>query len=351
MIYRASTVRYLSKSPFFGGLHVTLTCCCFSSSSSATDALLRVVVHSLVANGQISNRDATAFDVNINSNVDADYFDTSNKLWKELLVDPWEISIKGRRGANRGSSLHRMSTTLDTESFPCHLSFSEEFLMSLASANRMWSVYSLATTSAVETMNPSIDSSRLKRSMAASAARTLVTSLPYAAENHSGIEVEFLVYGTQDRRKCSNGSMEYFRFPPPKGQGSGGSRMYGQDLTYMKSVKLFVGDFSIDLTSLDDDLERGRRFHCLPTGNTLRTHVKKVGKTVVSKPHLLFDPKLSTIQANIYLDFFTDPAHIKWHRLSQFDIASFFSRLDAKFFHWSPYKSSPWIVLARITHI
>jgi hypothetical protein len=309
------------------------------------------MVHNLVANGQVSKRDSMSFDVNLYSNIDADYFDASSKLWKELLVDPWEISIKGRRGTNRGSALHRMSTTLDVESFPCHLSFSEEFLMSLASANRMWSVYSLATTSAVESVNQSVDSSRIKRSMAASAARTLVTSLPHAVENHSGVEVEFLVYGSQDRRICSSGSLEYFRFPPPKGEGSGGSRMYGQDLTYKKSVKLFFGNSSVDLTSLDDELERGQRFHCLPTGSTLMTHVKKEGKTVVSSFSFLLSPKLSAIVANTYMDYFTDLARFKWHQLSQFDIASFFPRLDKKFFHRCPYKSSPWIVLPRITRI
>jgi len=103
----------------------------------------------------------------------ADYFDASANRWKFLLVKPWELALKGTRAESAKFQSWRPSSTFKIESFLCHLSFSEQFLMSLASANCMWSVYSVATESAIEesSIRGSV-SLMMKKSMAASAART-----------------------------------------------------------------------------------------------------------------------------------------------------------------------------------
>jgi hypothetical protein len=120
--------------------------------------------------------------------------------------------------------------------------------------------------------------------MAATAARTFITSLPYALDNHSGVPVEFRVHGKhEDLRTCESGSIEYFRFEPPPGDGSGGKRLYGQDVAFAKSICVLVGDSSIELINLDGSLGTLARAHELKNGQVLMTRVVKEGKTIVSK--------------------------------------------------------------------
>jgi hypothetical protein len=123
----------------------------------------------------------------------------------------------------------------------------------------------------------------LKHSMAASAARNLITSLPYAIENHCGVNATFsLPIGTSERRPCPSGTIQYFRFEPPKGRGYGGKRAYGQDVEYEKSATVFIGDSVIEIGHLDAELGLPRRAHDLQDGRILITRVVKEGKTTVS---------------------------------------------------------------------
>ena len=216
-----------------------------------------------------------------------DYYDSSLNLWNELLTEPWEITLKGGRSPNRRSRSKRLSTTIDLESFPCVVSFSEQFLVSLAGANRMWSIFSVATTTTTESVdqNPSMSSHdlSLRQSMAASAARNLVTSLPYAVENHSGADASFLLLGRrEDCRLCPNGEIQYFRFEPPRGSGYGGKRLYGQEVSYEKSVTIFFPDSAVEIGHLDSQLGHPRKAHELGDGRVLLSQVVKEGKTTVS---------------------------------------------------------------------
>jgi hypothetical protein len=206
------------------------------------------------------------------------------RIRKVLLVEPWELSAKSNRGVNKRFQSSRPSTTIDIESLPCHVSFSEQFLMSLSSANRMWSVYSAASSSALESLdNASLASESLKRSMAASAARTFISSLPYAVENHAGIRVEFIVNGERnERRVCESGSIEYFVFDPPVGKGRGGRRQYGQDVTFDKAITFVFGELRFDLLQLDALLGEPKRSYLLGTSQVIMTQVVKEGKTTVS---------------------------------------------------------------------
>jgi hypothetical protein len=216
----------------------------------------------------------------------ADYYDSSLNLWNELLTEPWEITLKTVRSPNRRSRSKRLNTTIDLESFPCVVSFSEQFLVSLAGANRMWSIFSVATTSTTESadQDPSMSSRdlSLRQSMAASAARNLVTSLPYAVENHSGADASFSLRGRREEcRLCPNGKIQYFRFEPPQGNGYGGKRLYGQEVSYEKSVTIFFPDSAVEIDHLDSLLGHPRRAHELGDGRVLLTQVVKEGKTTV----------------------------------------------------------------------
>jgi vacuolar protein sorting-associated protein 13A/C len=151
----------------------------------------------------------------------------------------------------------------------------------------MWSIYSVATSknsdgeeSGGKQHNP--DSS-IKNSMAASAARNLLTSLPYAIENHCGDNTVFtLPGGNIDRRPCPHGSIQYFRFQPPQGSGYGGKKLYGQDVEFEKSVTLFFEDSVVVIPHLDATLLSPRQSHDLPDGRVLVTYVVREGKTTVS---------------------------------------------------------------------
>lgn len=255
------------------------------------EALVRVSVRNFIANGitqtgQKSDAGShvyTAFDFSVHTSVDAHYFDSSYNDWRTLLLHSWELSAKGNRGSSQRFRSNRPSTTLDIESLPCHLSFSEQFLMSLASAYRMWSVYSAASSSALESLEKiSCESLHVRKSMAASAARTFISSLPYAIENHCGVDINFLINDEKKmRRICRTGKMFFFRFEPPVGNGSGGSRLYGQDVTFEKYVTLLVGSDEIQLHHLDLLLGQPRASH-EAAGNIIMTEVIKEGKTIVS---------------------------------------------------------------------
>lgn len=252
------------------------------------EALFRASVTNFVASVQVNRYgfpDMT-FDFQVNTSILADYFDTSCSIWNNLLVQPWEITLKGLRAPSHRFKSDRLSTTIDLESFPCCVSFSEQFLVSLASASRMWSIYSVATAVHMEDDNVS-QSGSLKASMAASAARNLVTSMPYAIENHTGMDVYFALAGGQESKYCcSTGSIEYFRFEPPRGRGYGGRRAYGQDLSFEKSVTIYMpNEHVITIGHLDYEFGLPRKTHRLNDGNVILTHVVKEGKTTVLHLH------------------------------------------------------------------
>ena len=257
------------------------------------DALIRISFHNIVANGimktgvrnSTNGKPFTGFDLNFHTSVVSDYFDSSKNAWKVLLVKPWELSAKGNRGTSRRFESDRPSTTIDIDSFPCHLSFSEQFLMSLASANRMWSIYSAASDSALGSLDQlSQKSVSIRRSMAASAARTFVSALPYAVENHCGQEIQFSTTASDDsRRKCGNGSVQYFNFEPPvSGGASGGKRLYGQDVVVEKELYLFLGSKEIRLDHLDKLISQPKSLHKIGAQGAIAVEVVKEGKTVVS---------------------------------------------------------------------
>lgn len=267
-----------------------IQCTIVNDLQGLDEALLRVTVRNFVAKGKLTQGTCiapglptyTAFDFTFNTSILADYFDASANAWKVFLLKPWEVSMKGRRGPNQTMASNRPSTVVDVDSQSCHISFSEQFLMSLASANRMWAVYSAASLSAIDKFEKSAKLSKaLRRSMAASAARTFVAALPYALENHTGLNVDLIINGEKDARTCATGSVEYFRFEPPPGRGNGGKRLYGQDVRFEKSVVLVIGVSKVTLSHLDSLVGQGKQSRRLEDGLIVMTHVFKEGKSIV----------------------------------------------------------------------
>jgi hypothetical protein len=119
--------------------------------------------------------------------------------------------------------------------------------------------------------------------MAASAARSFVASLPYAIDNRSGIDLDILISGNEEIKRCSNGTVEFFRFEPPKGHGAGGVRRYGQDVKFEKSIIVLIGDSSLKVDNVDSLLGRQKKSHKLDDGVVVMTHVSKEGKVIVSR--------------------------------------------------------------------
>lgn len=257
------------------------------------DALFRITIATFVAGGELRSwlaptmdaRSLTTLDCHVQASIMADYFDSSVNLWKKLLTKSWELGIRGARGASKRFESDRLSTTFDIESFPLCLSFSEQFVVSIAAASRMWKIYSAATSSTASLLKEinvgDAHDSVAERSAASSAARNLVTTLPYALENHFGLDLEFKIQGNRtDRRRCPSGTLQYFRFEPPSGLGYGGERLYGQDVLYKKSLQIFLGDYVVTIEDLDDEVGKKRRSH-LVGDIVLFTNVKREGKTRV----------------------------------------------------------------------
>jgi len=238
------------------------------------EALFRISVQNFVAGGDFVSPDMLFF-FKCHTSILADYFDSSVNLWYRHLVKPWEITMKGSRKAS--SQSRRLESTFDLESFPCWISFSEQFLVSLASASRMWTIYSAATSRSLDEQgeNGSRGGAGSTRNL------HLIGSLPYAISNQSGIVVLFSLQrrSTQDR-SCQTGSKQYFRFEPPKGAGYGGKRVYGQDLEVPKIVEI-KAEGRTATVNMDIQLNQPPLVHKIGDKFVLFTRVVKDGKTTV----------------------------------------------------------------------
>lgn len=251
------------------------------------EPLFRLSLHNSVLNGKVrhgvifknQSNIYTGFDFQTNMSIRAEFFDITSSIWKQLLLKSWEVCSKGSRGPTERYESPRPSTAIDVECQTCFLSFSEQFLMGLASANRMWNVYSAATDAA----NIDITASKvLRKSLAASAARKFVASLPYAVENQTGLMATIITQNEKAKeRLCESGSVEYFMFKPPRGTGSAGLRVYGQDIKSGKTVTIVVGGSEIVVDNVDTAIGSGRRSYLLSNGSTILLDVAKEGKTIV----------------------------------------------------------------------
>jgi len=243
------------------------------------DALFRVEMEKLVAKSMIATLQdienplltETVFNGKLHTKINADYFDPQINLWKDLLIKPWEIELKGERMPDKKSKSDRFCTRADIHFMPLHVSFSQHFLIGLSSANKM-----LAMSRELE------EDAKTKNNKPGSSARHLVAALPYALDNFSGLDVEYELAETRvGKRKCPNKAKQYFRFNPPKGRGYGGKRQYGQDVTTDLSIKLFVGKDTIEIARLDKALGRPKRCYILEDLTMVVTMVVKEGMTTV----------------------------------------------------------------------
>jgi vacuolar protein sorting-associated protein 13A/C len=258
--------------------------CFVNDLQGLDDALFRVKIHNVVASGKIETgvcdiidkAPYTAFQATSNCSITSDYFDQSRQQWKQLLLKPWEVTTRAQRRFDPKTSWKAPQTICDVESFSCQLAITEQFLMSLASAKHMWDLYSTAMT------NNDFQSDHLRRAVAATAARTFVTVLPYAIENHCGEDIFFVVqHGQNIKYRCANKTIEYFRFPQPPGKGSGGQRLYGEDQRSKNSLSIVVEAFSVHLPDVDAMILEKCHSYQLSSGAVLIVHVQREGKTVV----------------------------------------------------------------------
>ncbi|KAL7555198.1 hypothetical protein ACHAWF_018915 [Thalassiosira exigua] len=231
------------------------------------EALFKIVVMNAVFGGEcnypgISVHETPCFGCNLNTSVLADYFDSASNRWERLLISPWELTFNCNRAPQPRARSKRMSTTFDIESSQCHVSFSEHFLVNVGAASRMWSVYSGATRQATALVEASVKDNAIKRrlssSMAAHAARSLITTLPYAIENHSGINASYSIYENPLRHQLPTSSTRFFRFELFPERGSGGVRAYGQDVKHSKSITLYVGNSVISIPDMDREVNEPR---------------------------------------------------------------------------------------------
>eukprot|EP00957_Ditylum_brightwellii_P000432 33388-Ditylum_brightwellii.AAC.1 len=96
----------------------------------------------------LSQSQTLLFKFDISTALFVNYFDSHSNLWEPFLLKPWELHFHGSRTEDTASPPKRCSTFFDIKSHPCHVSFSEQLLVSLGGARRMWSVYSDATEKA-----------------------------------------------------------------------------------------------------------------------------------------------------------------------------------------------------------
>lgn len=120
--------------------------------------------------------------------------------------------------------------------------------------------------------------------MAAHAARSLITTLPYAIENHSGIVAAYSIYDNPMRLTLPTSSTRFFRFELFPERGSyGGRRTYGQDIKHSKSLTIYVGDTEIKIQDMDNEVKKPRSAHYIPDLSAhVFVNVVKRGNSTVS---------------------------------------------------------------------
>jgi len=255
------------------------------------EALFKIVAMNAVFGGEMTYRGISAnekpcFGCNINTSILADYFDAASNRWENLLTTPWELTFNASRAPQNRTESKRMSSTFDVESSQCHISFSEHFLVNVGASSRMWSVYSGATAQATalveESVKDDFNKRRLSRSMAAHAARSLITTLPYAIENHSGCTASYSIYDNPVRFPLPTSSTRFFRFKLWSERGSGGMRTYGQDIKHSKSITLYVGSTEILIRDVDHEVNGPRSAHYIKDVDvTVFVNVVKRGNSTV----------------------------------------------------------------------
>jgi len=251
-------------------------------------ALFKLTTTHCVFGGEVdfpvlSDSESPLFGCNVNTSVLAEYFDSTTFKWENFLVKPWEVTLNCSRSEQSRFPSDRLLTTFDIESHQCHVSFSEHFLVSVGAASRMWSVYSGATRQATElvasTTKDDSNKQRLSRSMAAHAARSLITTLPYALENHSGLNASYSI-GEEHLQLPSN-STRFFQFDLFPESGSGGMRKYGQDVKKPRAVTVFVGDTEICIADIDREVGNRHAYFILEYATYIFTYVVKRGNSTV----------------------------------------------------------------------
>lgn len=103
-------------------------------------------------------------------------------------------------------------------------------------------------------------------------------------ENHSGVIAHFSTqFGTHEesRRPCPSGETQYFQFEPSPGAGTGGKRLYGQDVVHVKTLTIEIGDSMISFDHVDAEINRPRKAHLLATGLYVFTQVVRDMKATV----------------------------------------------------------------------
>jgi len=259
----------------------------------------------------------------------ADYYDTYTNLWHKFFDAPWDLSFDMTRDecgiASPPLPKKRFATKVTIESQPFQLSLSEQFLVSLGAANNMWVLYNTAMEKAAEdagqrfklgasstrrlgpseTKESSKKELSLKKSMAANAARALVTTLPYGVDNHTGLQLFFSISSpspgedkatsssaaARERRVCCTGITTYFQFELQSAEGRGGKRVYGQDSTQLKCVEIYSDaeqkDAIIKIDNLDsiEAVAQPRRVYRLGEGRFVFCRVVKTTKATIISLH------------------------------------------------------------------
>ena len=263
-------------------------------------ALFKISANNVVCGTEIkyplSELKYLTFTSHLNASLLANYFDISTNLWMKFFREPWELTISARRSKGNKFKTNRFTTLLDVESHPCYISFSEQFLVGVGAAKQMWSMYSTAMTNASagkekdanDLLNTDhMRESSIRKSLAANAARALVTTMPYGINNHTGLTVEFSLnteneVGHQERQSCPTGDIKYFRFENPCVRGIGGKRVYGQDVKHPRTLNIFIGTKILRFEHIDSEVNRPRHAHELDRGQFIFTYIVNTGRATVS---------------------------------------------------------------------
>lgn len=252
------------------------------------EALFKISVSSFLNNTDICLKDQRS-DLMFHSHtymlVNSDYFNKMSSQWEKFLLNPWELDLKAVRGQKKNT--RRKATTIDVESHPCEISFSEQFIISLKGAIAMWNIFSETNKKALAIVNEldnqvQMDKQSLSRtrSMARCAARSLTTTRPFGISNRSGLPITFI---TDDNSLLIEDSeTHFFCFPLSCGKGNGGYRLYGQDVKDKKTISIIIGGCQIMFEHLDNEITKGKQVHELRDGLYIFTEAEKTGKSLVS---------------------------------------------------------------------
>ena len=235
--------------------------------------LLKIATENFLIGGERTTKNVD-FHVHV-TNI-FEYFNSRSIRWEPWFIEPWEISVRMKRKENDSiKTVGKYFTTFDIDSSPMYLSLTDELLKKMKNTlNAHASIYGVDRQEKIVVNN--VDNEQ--------------KVLPYGIENRTDFPIHFTLGDKVNVQVCESGEAKYFHHDCVKFDGTGKKYLYGQDVSYPKTLQVYIGQTDLTDTSnvspsiiihhMDD--VNIRRLHQMIDGQVVFSEIVDTGKSIVS---------------------------------------------------------------------